>query len=93
MAAFPDSEGRFVTLEGLAPGGYLLGIHHTSLNNRPGQTAPQDDILRQFHWRQLITSHPDIAEISITVPAPAEGAEPGAIQDLGDITVNVPPQP
>ncbi len=92
VAAFPDSEGRFVSVEGLAPGDYLLGIHHTSLNDRPGQTAPQDDILRQIGWRQLITSHPDIAEIPITVPAPAEGAEPGAIQDLGDITVTATPR-
>jgi RNA polymerase sigma factor (sigma-70 family) len=93
VAAFPDSEGRFVTLEGLAPGDYLLGIHHTSLNDRPGQTTPQDDIMRQVHWRYLLTSHPDIAELPITVPAPAEAAEPGAIQDLGDITVTVPPKP
>ena len=94
VAAYPDSEGRFVTVEGLAPGDYLLGIHRTSLgqvassiDGRPRRADDADEIMLQIRWQKLTTSRPDIAEIPITVPALAEGAAPGAIHDLGDIAV------
>ncbi|MEI2685788.1 MAG: hypothetical protein V9G14_05540 [Cypionkella sp.] len=103
MAAYPDSEGRFVTPEGLAPGDYILGIHRihsgaqgiTTVDGRSTKrVVPHEAMLRQFRMHQLITtSRPGIAEIPITVPAPAEGTAPGTIYDLGDIVVTVPPQP
>jgi hypothetical protein len=103
VAAYPDAEGRFVTPEGLAPGNYVLGIHRihsgaqgiTTVDGRSTKrVVPHEAMLRQFRMHQLITtSRPGIAEIPITLPAPTEGAEPGAIHDLGDITINLPPQP
>lgn len=101
VAAFPDAEGRFVTPEGLAPGDYVLGIHHihsaargitTVDGHSKKRVLPHKAMIEQFMMHQLIIrSRPGIAEIPITVPTPAEGAAPGAIHDLGDITV--PPQP
>lgn len=100
VVAYPDAEGRFATPEGLAPGEYRLGIHHsslgpvvTSVNGRPGRVDHADEIMRQMRWQQLITSRPDIAEILIHVPSPREGAAPEAIHDLGDIAIPLPPQP
>lgn|GEM_PF-2623150 len=80
-----------------------MGIHRihsgaqgiTAVDGRlTKRVVPHEAMLRQFSMHQLITtSRPGIAEIPITVPALAEGAEPGAFHDLGDIEFTVPPQP